>query len=414
VATATTARKLPLRLFNMAQYWLERAGRVPATFTALLEPLHEEATRAAGCHDFGDPAYRAGLEVLAQSYDREARLTPFGRMMIRQQILALLINRLRAERTWSRDPDILRRDIRRPLFILGLPRTGTTALHHLLGQDPEIQVLEYWLAAAPGPRPPREMWRSDPRFRQAERDLRTMYWLDPGLKAMHVMTADGAEECRHLLCQTFTDDTFECNATIPSYVRWYRARDMGASYRQHKRLLQLIGAPTPARRWLLKYPVHMGNLRRLLEVYPDACFVQTHRDPAKVIPSICSLVVGFHSLYEDDFDRRALAADQLELWASRLESGIAVRAEQPAERFFDLHFSEVRKDPMDAVRRLYDHFGFSLGDEAERRMRAHLAANPRGKHGEHVYSAEQFGLSVAAMRERFANYREHFTIEEEE
>jgi len=412
VAT-TTARKLPLRFFNAAQNWLERAGRVPAKFGALIETLHDEAIGAAGCSDFGDPAYRQGLAVLGESYDREARLTPFGRMMVRQQLLGLLINRLTAEKTWSRDPDILRREVRRPLFILGLPRTGTTALHHLLGQDPDVQVLEYWLAAAPGPRPPRDIWKNDPRFRQAERDLRTMYWLDPGLKAMHVMTADGPEECRHLLCQTFTDDTFECNATIPSYVRWYRECDMRPTYDQHKRLLQLIGAPTPERRWLLKYPVHMGNLRTLLDVYPDACFVQTHRDPAKVIPSICSLVEGFHSLYEDDFDRRALAADQLETWASRLEAGIAVRAEQPAERFFDLHFAEVLSDPMAAVRRLYDHFGFALSDEAERRMRAHLAANPRGKHGEHVYSAEQFGLSVAAMCERFASYRQHFAVREE-
>jgi hypothetical protein len=227
---------------------------------------------------------------------------------------------------------------------------------------------------------------------------------------MHLMTADGPEECRHLLCQTFTDDTFECNATIPSYARWYAAQDMRPAYQQHKRLLQLIGAPTPQRRWLLKYPVHMGNLRSLLEIYPDACFVQTHRDPAAVIPSICSLVAGFHSLYEDDFDRRALASDQLELWARRLEAGVAVRGEQPRERFFDLHFSELQSDPLGAVRRLYDHFGFALGGEAERRMRAHLAANPRGKHGEHVYSAAEFGLSVPVMRERFAAYAKHFAV----
>ena len=364
----------------------------------------------AHCDDFGDPAYRQGLGVLTAAYDREARLTPFGRMMIRRQLLGILTNRLNAEKAWSHDPDILRREIRRPLFILGLPRTGTTALHHLLGQDPEVQVLEYWLAAAPGPRPPRDTWKSDPRYKQAERDLRTMYWLDPGLKAMHLMTADGPEECRHLLCQTFTDDTFECNATIPSYVRWYRGQDMRPAYQQHKRLLQLIGAPTPERRWLLKYPVHMGNLRTLLEIYPDACFVQTHRDPAAVIPSICSLVAGFHSLYEDDFDRRALASDQLELWAHRLEAGVAVRGEQPRERFFDLHFAELQSDPLGAVRRLYDHFGFALGDEAERRMRAHLAANPRGKHGEHVYSAAEYGLSVPAMHERFAAYAKHFAV----
>jgi hypothetical protein len=315
-----------------------------------------------------------------------------------------------AERHWKSAPQILSREVRRPIFVMGLPRTGTTALHHLLGQDPDNQVLEYWLAESPLPRPPREGWESHPNYKQSLRNLRTMYWLDPDLKAIHLMTADGAEECRHLLQQNFTDDTFDCNANIPSYSEWYGGYDMRATYRRHRDLLKLIGSSGPDRRWLLKYPVHMGNLAVLLEIYPDACIVQTHRDPSKVLPSICSLVAGWRAIYEDRIDRQSIARWQLELWASRLERFMAVRARSPAARFFDLDFREIVGDPLRGIRRMYEHFGLEMSDQAERTIATHAASNPRGKHGEHRYTAADFQLTDRIMHERFAPYMKHFGI----
>lgn len=405
--------RLPVRLYNSAERLMRALGRRPPAFPRAIEALHERAARTVGCDDFGDPAYRRGLDVLGEAYEREARLTPFGRMMVLAQIESLLANRLRAERAFRDDPGLASIPIVRPVFVLGLPRTGTTALHHLLGQDPGIQVLEYWLAATPGPRPPRPEWESDPRFKKARRELAMTYWLDPGLKAIHLMTADGPEECRHLLSQTFTDDTFDCNATIPSYTSWYAACDMLPTYVQHRRLLQLIGSSSPSRRWVLKYPVHMRNLRTLLAVYPDACFVQCHRDPAKVLPSLASLVAGWRAIYEGEVDRGEIARAQTELWASGLEHGMEVRAELEASRFFDLHFDEVLADPVGAVGRIYAHFDLPLGDEAERRLRAWREANPRGKHGDHRYHVSDFGITDDAVRERFARYIRHFSVRTE-
>ncbi len=413
LAMAKPKTRLPLRLFNVAGRVGRRFGIGTGSFVECGDEILEQAARAAGCDDFGDPAFLEGYRVLLEAYDREARLSPFGAMSARAQLGAILRNRLRAQQAWSGDPSILERPIERPIFILGLPRAGTTAMHHLLGADPQNQVLEYWLAAVPKPRPPRSQWSTDPSFIQAETDLSRMYWLDPGLKAIHLMTADGPEECRHLLQQTLADDTFDCNATIPSYSEWYASCDMQPVYEQHKRLLQLIGSNDPDRCWLLKYPVHMGNLRTVLSVYPDARFVQTHRDPTKVIPSICSLVAGWRALSQENFDPHELGTWQLDLWSRRLLAGIEVRRDYDDGRFFDLHFRDVQSDPIGAVRRMYDHFGLEMSDEGERLMSAWRADNPPGKYGSHKYTAADYGLTETRMNDAFDSYLDHFKIERE-
>jgi hypothetical protein len=390
---------------------MTEAGR--RGFVESEDALHAAARAAVGSDDFGDPSYRKGLRILLEAYDRESRLTDTGRFMVEQQLLGILKNRLVAQRYWTASPEILALPIRRPIFILGLPRTGTTALHHLLGQDPGIQVLEYWLAANPCPRPPRSAWENDPRFQQSVQELEAMYAMDPSLKAMHLMTADGPEECRHLLQQTFTDDTFDCNATIPSYSAWYKQHDMLDAYARHRDLLRLIGSPQPERRWLLKYPVHMGNLQALFAIYPDACIVQTHRDPSRVMPSICSLVAGWRAIYEHDVDRRVVAEWLLDLWSSRLNQGMAVRRGHDPAQFFDLSFRDILADPVGAAKRIYRHFGVALTPQAEERMHAWINNNPQGKHGEHRYRAEDFGLTDDAIAARFAPYLEQFRVERE-
>lgn len=400
--------RLPVRLYNEVA---RRLGREPTRFTE--DALLEKASRSTGLDDFGDERFREGLGVLLAAYDEEARLTPFGRMMVRQQLLEILRARLSVVAAWKRDASVLEAPIRRPVFILGLPRTGTTALHHLLGEDPGNQVLEYWLAASPGPRPPPEEWWRDPRFKEAARGLRTTYWLDPGLRAIHELTPEGPEECRHLLGQSFTDDTFDSNATLPSYTAWYAQRDMAPSYAWHRDVLKLVQAGGLARRWVLKYPAHLAHLQVLLASYPDACIVQTHRDPAEVLPSLCSLVTNWRGIFEDDVEVEAVARWQVEMWAARMEHALTVRDAANESQFFDLPFHELRADPIAAVHRLYEHFGFGLSDEAERRMRAWVVHNLEHRPGSHHYTAEQFGIDPGEIAERFAGYTSRFGVEEE-
>jgi hypothetical protein len=385
-----------------------------AGFAASEEALLEGARRATGLDDFGDPGFREGLRVLLRAYDEEARLTPFGTWMTRQQLAGILRARLRVVEGLRRDPACRETPIRRPVFVLGLPRTGTTALHALLASDPAYQALEYWLAAAPGPRPPRETWQRDPRFKEAAFGLRLTYWLDSGLRAIHDLTPDGPDECRHLLGQCFSDDTFDSNATIPSYTAWYRKADMRPPYAWHRDVLRLIGSTSPERRWLLKYPAHLAHLHVLLETYPDACIVQTHRDPSRVLPSLCSLVTNWRGIYEDGVDARAVARWQVEMWAERLEHALAVRGRCDPARFLDLHFREIVEDPVAAARRVYAHFGLPWTDEGEREMTAWSSAHPQGRHGAHRYDAARFGLSEGAIRERFRAYTERFGVPVEE
>jgi hypothetical protein len=404
--------RLPVRAYN-ALGRVRRALRPPPHFADSEPALLDAAARQVGFDDFGPEPFREGLRVLLRAYDEEARLSPFGRMLVGQELAGILAARLSVEKARAEHPELFAAEVRRPLFILGLPRSGTTALHFLLAQDPGNQVLEYWIAGAPGPRPPRATWEGDPRFKAALRALRTMYYLDPTLKAIHLMTADGPDECRHLFLQSFLDHTFDSNASIPSYTKWFAQQDMRPAYERHRDVLRWIGSTSPERRWVLKYPAHMRELRTLLQVYPDACIVQTHRDPVKVLPSICSLVAGWRGLYEESVERTSLGAWQLDMYAGMVEETMAVRDACDPAQFFDLSFDEVVGDPVAAVERIYRHFGFDRSQEAERRMREWLAENPQGKHGAHFYSPELFGLSSAEVADRFARYVERYGVRRE-
>jgi hypothetical protein len=338
------------------------------SFVESQDELHEAAVDAIGFDDFGDESYLEGLRVLLESLDRAARLTPTGREMARQDILETLKKRLRAEKAWKENPSVLTHEIRRPIIIMGLVRTGSTALQNLMGQDPGLQKLEYWLASNPQPRPPREEWEAHPDFQASKAELDAMYEADPSLKAVHMITPDGPEECRHLLAQNFTDYGYEVRATIPFYSEWYR---------------------------------------------PDACIIHTHRDPTTVMQSCTSMVAGFRALHEDDIDRVAISREQMELWASGLEKAIEYRRDHDSSQFFDLHFSEFRADPIGSVKRIYDYFGHELSEQGEKRLVEWQESNPQHKHGKHDYSEQEFGVTDKEMLDRFSAYMEFFQMKPE-
>ena len=378
-----------------------------AGFVESEEALHAEAVAAAGSDDFGDAAYREALRVVLAAYDREARFHDAGRAAARGNLVQLLTTRLRSQQRARSAP--VGAPIRRPLVVLGLVRTGSTALHHLLAQDPQLQSLEYWLAARPQRRPPRPTWTTQPDFTAAAAEIDAMYAFDPALRRIHVMAADLAEECRHLLAQSFVDDSFEVNATVPSYTAWYEGGRHVAAYRRHRALVELIGGEDP-RRWLLKYPVHLKHLADLLAVYPDACIVQTHRDPAQVLASYVELIAGFRAIFERDIDRGAIAREQLEVWASGAERAIAVRARHDPAQFHDVFFRDFVADPIATVRAIYDRFGLVLSDDAERRMRAWQSGDPDGAGKRPRRADDDADLPRAVVLDRFAAYMRHFDL----
>ncbi|MBW2417449.1 MAG: sulfotransferase, partial [Deltaproteobacteria bacterium] len=238
---------------------------------------------------------------------------------------------------------------------------------------------------------------------------------DPSLRAIHFMMPDGPEECRHLMAQTFTDDGLETNAHVPSYSEWYQHVDMTATYRRHLDLVKLIGSTDTERTWLLKYPVHMRHIDAFLEVYPDACIVQTHRDPAAVLHSYLGLICGFRSLFEDEIDRREIATRQLELWAAGAEKCIEVRKQRKPEQFYDLYFRDFMTDPIAEVKRMYGYFGRQLSEAGEQSLRAWHEDNPQHKHGKFSYSRSDadVGVSREEILDRFAAYMDYYGMEPE-
>ncbi|GAA2359684.1 sulfotransferase [Saccharopolyspora halophila] len=368
-----------------------------------VEDLHASATRITGLEDFGPDDHREGLAMLLESYRREANLTPHGNKMKRTFLRGALTARLLSEQAWKQHPEHADVPIEQPIFVTGLPRTGTTALHRLLTADPAHQGLEVWLTEVPQPRPPRDAWADDPVFRAIQEAYAQQHVERPEFMGLHYMSAEQVEECWQLLRQSIRSVSYECLAHIPSYSSWLAGQDWTPAYRRHKRNLQLIGMPDRNRRWVLKNPSHLFALDALLEVYPDAIVIQTHRDPKTAMASMCSLAAKATEGWSTTFQGRTLGTDQLDLWSRGLRKFNAARDRHPGARFYDVHYDDFVAEPVGTVERIYEHFGLPLDDAARSAMHELQQRSTTGvAKPAHRYSLADFGLSDEQVDERFA------------
>jgi hypothetical protein len=370
------------------------------------EDLHASATRITGLADFGAGDYLDGLAVLLESCAREAGLTDLGVKVHRAFLRGALVARLISEAGWAHHPGYAAVAIDRPIFVTGLPRTGTTALHRLLTADPAHQGLELWLTEVPQPRPPRDTWEQDPAFGRIQAACERHHVAHPEFMGVHYMAADQVEECWQLLRQSMRSVSYECLAHLPSYSAWLAGQDWTAAYRRHRRNLQLIGLPDPGRRWVLKNPSHLFALDALLRVYPDALVIQTHRTPRAAIASVCSLAAQASAGWSSAFTGEVIGRGQLELWARGLGRFTAERARHDPARFFDVDYEDFAAHPVRTVEAVYAHFGLALSPQARAAMealRAHSA--PAGVRPAHRYALSDFGLTGDQVDERFAGYR---------
>jgi hypothetical protein len=232
----------------------------------------------------------------------------------------------------------------------------------------------------------------------------------PELVAMYFATATSATECQDLLGREFRAQHFCGQYRVPSYAEWQLGCDMEPAYRYHRRQLRLLQWRCPPTRWLLKTPVHMLSLDALDRVYPDARFVMTHRDPVKVLGSVCSLIDLMFRMTSERVDRVELGRAQIDVWAESLRRAIDFRRRAGEERFADLYFHDLEKRPIDAVARAYEKLGIPFSPAARARMRGFAGENPRGKHGEHRYRLEDFGLDSGGVRAKYAFYMERFNV----
>jgi hypothetical protein len=371
--------------------------------------LVAEAVEQTGLDDFGHESFGDGLDVLTEALAADADLTALGEDILGLRLRMLLANRLRIEGVHRMHPDIAAQVVEGPLVIIGLPRTGTTALSQLLTADPQIRSLRLWESSDPVPPPESATEDTDPRIEETSRGLEAMYSAFPRMKSMYLQTATGATECQDLLGMEFRTAHFDGMAHVPRYTDWVTNCDMAPAYRYHRRVLQLLQWRCPPRLWHLKTPVHMLALDRLLETYPDARFLWTHRDPAEVLGSVCSLISYTRSWVSDRVDAD-LGEKQIELWSEALVRAMAFRQATGEERFADIGFADLNADPVGAIGRAYAHLGLSLSDDGRRRMSALAIANPRGAHGVHEYALEDFGIDRQEVKQRFAFYVDRFGI----
>lgn len=370
-----------------------------------VEDLHASARKVTGMDDFGGGEYLDGLKVLLESLAKDAGLTPLGNKAQRAMLRGALAARQFSEAAWRRHPEHAGVRIERPVFVTGLPRTGTTALHRLLTADPAHQGLDLWLAEVPQPRPPRETWTDDPVFQAIDAGYRRHHVENPEFMGVHYISADSVEECWQLLRQSMLSISFECLAHLPSYSSWLAGQDWTPAYRRHRRNLQLIGLNDAGRRWVLKNPSHLFALDALLDVYPDALIVQTHRAPRTAMASMCSLAAHATAGWSDVFTGATIGRDQLELWSRGLERFRGERARHDPAQFADVHYDDFVRDPIGTVEGVYRHFGLPFTDDARTAMTelhgesATSAAKPA-----HRYALEDFGLTSGQIDDRFADY----------
>lgn len=375
-----------------------------------IDDLHTSATKVIGLDDFGADDYRTGLSVLLESFERDAELTPFGNKVNRAFLRGALIARALSEAGWKQYPRHAEVPIERPIFVTGLPRSGTTAVHRLLTADPGHQGLEMWLTEMPQPRPPRETWEDNPVFRQLQAGYEKHHVEHPEFMGVHHISADQVEECWQLLRQSAMSISYECLAYLPRYSEWLREQDWTAAYARHRRNLQLIGLHDTDRRWVLKNPSHLFALDALLAVYPDALVIQMHRQPRTIVASVCSLNEQATAGWSEKFRGSVVGESQLELWSRGARTFLADRAKYPAAQFCDVYYEDFVTDPIATVERIYGRFGLEFTESARTAMAAlHNESTSGAARPAHKYTLADFGLTAAQVDEAFAPYlAEHY------
>jgi sulfotransferase family protein len=371
--------------------------------------LLAEAEAKTGLHDFGGDDFREGLGVLLAMYDTTARLSPAGRKIARRRVLELLTNRLFIQETFRKHPEIKTRPIRGPMYLTGLPRTGTSALFNLLAIDRATRPLLYWEGCHPYPLDGLKPGEPDPRLVAVRESLAKMRQRDPEFSKIHEVTADGPEECVQLLAHTLGGVQLGIEPLISPYREWFEKQDLRGPYAYYADLLRMLDWQRPGERWLLKSPAHLWALDVLIGMFPDACIIQTHRDPAQIIGSYCSMVAMLMRGREA-VNPLELGPAVLEYLARSVERAMAARDKLGPQRFVDVGYRQFLRDPIGTAERIYDAFHLTLAPRTVDAMRKHIADHPQNKHGAHKYALADYGLTAQSVIKRLAPYIARFEV----
>ncbi|MBT4522488.1 MAG: sulfotransferase [Halieaceae bacterium] len=405
---------LPIRVFNNCFAILGSFGNKLISLEPA--PLMQKASQNTGLSDYGSDYFRAPLELLCDSLEQDAQLSALGRVMARGEILRLLSNRLQFVDLFKQHPQIAEQQVIAPLFILGMPRTGTTSMHELVALDPQFRVPLSWEVAYPFPPPQRETYETDPRIARVDNDLRKIDNLLPDFRNMHPMGATLPQECVALFSHDFVSMIFDVQFCLDRYQAWLIKEDMAEVFKNHRRWLQLLQWKFPAKTWVLKSPQYLWNIEDMVREYPDARVIQTHRDPIKVALSIGNLTATLRTLGSSHVDLKKATRSYADLLHYGTVKTMEARDKHLLgdDRIIDVQFAEFRKSPVVALRRIYDFFDLSLSSETATRMQQFLDGGEESeRHGKHSYNLDDSGLNLEEQRQRFRPYQETFNIPSE-
>ena len=346
-----------------------------------------------------------GLTAALAALDAESGLSAEGRERTLAQFRDNLARLAAIVADRAKYPEIAEVPIERPVFILGLPRCGTSILHALIGADPQVRVPLQWEVAAPSPPPDASTFDSDPRAAGYDAYVAANFtgaWADV-LKA-HPIGSRIPQECGMMLETAFQGINPTMLFSLPGYYEWYRQADTTFGYRVHKMWLQQLAWKNPRVRWVLKVQEHAYHLPELCSVYPDAVLVQPHRDPVTVMASISRLIEVLRSVSFKQVDRAALGQELLHLWHDGQVASMAWRKANPQVKVLDLRFKDIVADPVAAVRQVYDHAGMPFTPATQEAVGGWWAANPADKHGQHKYELADYGLTREQVEGVYADY----------
>lgn len=392
----------------------DAVGGRPQDLVALdADELVRTAEASTGLRDFGPDGWREPYQKLLAAIDAEAQLHTLGRLMTRAALIRSLRTRLLVTRVLDEHPEILDEEVVAPIVISGPARSGTTITFELLGQDPALRAPLAWEGLYPLPLPETPNGVVDPRVQIAESEQDFWEDIQPEFAAIHELRATLPVECITFMAADFHHAQWSTELDIPSFSQWAAMRDPTPHYEFHKRILQILQWQGPRKRWLLKSPGHLGSLPSFFAVYPDGCVVHTHRDPVKTIPSTVNTTVTSRWLRTDHVREDELCQG-VAIGFQMMLAGVAEGRKSgtlPADRFGDIHFQALMRDPVAAIGDCYAQLGMKISAEHEKRIVAYLAAKPRGKHGAHKYTPEDFGFTAAGLREQYRPYTDYYDVE---
>lgn len=416
---ASSARSTSRNYAHPGRPWVRRLydALAPGGLRGVTVPrLVDEARRATGLERFACEVEEP-LGVLIDSLREEARLSATGRLITLADMRACLRLDLRAAAWLDRHPEIAETPLPAPVVVTGLPRSGTTLLHRLLGQLPGARFVSTWETLEPVP--PLE-WRrpadplADPRVGRGHQASRFLRWLSPDLLVAHPMGALEPEEEALLLAKCFRSGVPETSYHMPSYARWLEQQDPVPAYRWLALMLRFLQWQRAGQSWFLKSPHHLGELDALRTVLPGCTVIQIHRDPVVTVPSFCSLVAHGHGIMSNHIDPHEIGRH----WARRLERMLARcmehRRVQGEHTVIDVLYADLVADPVAVIERLCARLGLPWSDETRARLATWHAEHPRHRDGRHRYGARDFGLEPGELAERFGAYRQRFGLDESE